>query len=247
MTKPQGPHGNKGWVLGLGLAAALVLAIMPASPGGAATGEPKVVAPETVHDFGKVVEDQELTYTFIIENAGGRRLEIEDVDPDCACTAANYDRTIPPGGQGRLTLSIRPFSVLHQFKKETRVRFNDPDHPLVVFTLKGVGQPFIEIIPSHIIRFRGAPGDNLSAQVRFISHLSAPFQITAVRNHLPDKVAVNLQTVIPDKEYVLTVTNKWQGAGAYGGLIELATNSLKRPRLVVRVFGELYLPSAGNP
>jgi hypothetical protein len=247
MTEPQGHHQSQARVWGLCLAAALVLAVFPAPPGWTAGGEPQLVLPETVHDFGKVVEDQELTYTFIIQNSGGRRLEIEDVDPDCACTAANYDRTIPPGGQGSLTLTIRPYSVLHQFKKETRVRFNDPERPLVVFTLKGVGQPFIEIIPSHIIRFRGAPGDNLTAQVRFISHLSAPFQITAVRNHIPDKVEVSLQTEQPDKIYVLTVKNKWQGAGAYGGLIELATNSSKRPRLVVRVFGELYLPSAGNP
>ena len=54
---------------------------------------------------------------------------IEDVDPDCACTVPKYDQSIPPGGQGGITLTIKPFSVIHRFKKETKVRLNDPDQP----------------------------------------------------------------------------------------------------------------------
>ena len=213
-----------------------------------AAGAPaKVSVTETVHDFGKVVEDQALTYTFIINNKGGEPLQIEDVDPDCACTAAAYDRTIGPGGQGRITLTIKPYSVMRQFKKHTRVRFNDPASPLVVFTLQGVAQPFIEIQPSHIVRLRGSPGDNLQAQVRFISHLSGPWKITDVRTNIPDKIDVSLKMEESDKVYVLTVKNKRRETGAYGGLVEIFTTSRQRPRLIVRVFAELYLPSAGNP
>ncbi len=247
----QRPRFLRAMVLFWALEAALGLSMWAAAPGlaagGAAGGAPRVSVGETVHDFGKVVEDQALSHTFAIDNQGGQPLKIEEVDPDCACTAVDYDRSIAPGAQGKITLTIKPYSVMHQFKKETRVRFNDPDRGLVVFVLKGVAQPFIEIRPSHIIRFRGAPGDNLQAQVRFISHQSGPFKITEVRNNLPDKVEVNLQAEEPDKVYVLTVKNKRREGGAYGGLVELFTNSKERPRLIVRVFGEIYLPSAGNP
>ena len=37
-----------------------------------------------------------------------------------------------------------------------------------------------------------------------------------------------------------------QQSGPYAGLIELFTTSKKRPRLIVRVFRELYLPSAAG-
>ena len=83
----------------------------------------------------------------------------------------SYDKTIPPGGQGNITLTIKPFSVIHQFKKETKVRLNDPDQPSLLLTLTGMAQPFIEIQPSHIVRLRGAPGNDIRGQVRFISHL----------------------------------------------------------------------------
>jgi hypothetical protein len=201
---------------------------------------------ETSFDFGKIYEDRALTHTFVIKNTGTSALNIEDVDPDCACTAANYEKSIPPGGQGDIILTIKPFSVIHQFKKETKVRLDDPDRPSLVLTMTGLAQPFIEIQPSHIVRLRGAPGDDLRGQVRFISHLPKPFKITQFRTNIPDKIEVTLKPEVPDKVYVLEVRNKGQQSGAYAGLIQLATNSEKRPRLIVRVFGEIYLPSAGG-
>ncbi len=207
---------------------------------------PRAILTETAHDFGSVTEDQPLAHTFRVKNTGGEPLVIEDVDPDCACTVPRYDRTIPPGGEGEITLTIKPFSVLRQFKKETRVRTNDPEHRLLVLTLTGVGQPFIEIEPSHIVRLRGNRGEELTGQVRFISHLKGPWQISGFRTTIPDKIEITLKTEVPDRIYVLAIRNKSKEAGPYAGLIELTTTVPERPRLIVRVFGEIYLPSAGG-
>ena len=211
-----------------------------------AAAAPHAAVPETAFDFGKITEDRPLTHTFVIKNTGTAPLQIEDVDPDCACTVPKYDKTIPPGGQGDITLTIKPFSVIHRFKKETKVRLNDPDQTLIVLTMTGVAQPFIEIQPSHIVRLRGASGDDIRGQVRFISHLPTPFKITEYRTTIPDKIEVTLKPEVPDKVYVLEVRPKGQVSGAFAGVIELSTNSKERPRLIVRVFGEIYLPSAGG-
>ena len=136
--------------------------------------------------------------------------------------------------------------MIHRFKKETKVRLNDPDQPMLDLTMTGVAQPFIEIQPSHIVRLRGAPSDDIRGQVRFISHLPTPFKITEYRTTIPDKIEVTLKPEVPDKVYVLEVRHKAQQSGPYAGLIELFTTSKERPRLIVRVFGEIYLPSAGG-
>ena len=217
-----------------------------ALPFPAAAAAPHAAVPETSFDFGKVTEDRALTHTFVIKNTGAAPLNIEEVDPDCACTVPKYDQSIPPGGQGSITLTIKPFSVIHRFKKETKVRLNDPDQPRIVLTMTGVAQPFIEIQPSHIVRLRGAPGDDMRGQVRFISHLPTPLKITEYRTNIPDKIEVTLEPEVPDQVYVLEVRPKGQVSGAYAGVIELFTNSKERPRLIVRVFGEIYLPSAGG-
>ena len=135
-----------------------ILLLLGTPPAATATIGPKAQVPETTYDFGEVFEDVKLTHTFTIKNIGDALLEIKDIDSDCACTAADSDRRIPPGGQGRITLTIAPYSVLRQFTKKTKVFFNDPDHPEVLLTLQGYGKPFIEIQPSHIIRLPGQAG-----------------------------------------------------------------------------------------
>jgi len=229
----------------LGLGVLLLTLLLPPVPSGAAP-TPGVVLSETQHDFGEVFEDRQLSHTFVIQNRGDAPVEILKVDPDCACTVPSYDRTIPPGGQGEITLTLKPYSVMRQFRKETRIFTNDREHDEFSLVLTGTAKPFIEIQPSHIVRLRGAPGDNLQGQVRFTSHLPGPFKITNYRTNIPDKIEVNLKAVEADRVYVLEVKNKSQNSGPYAGLIELTTTSKERPRLIVRVFGEIYLPSSAG-
>ena len=222
----------------------LMLLLLGAPLAVMATPGPKAQVPETTFDFGEIFEDRELTHTFVIKNIGDALLEIKDIDSDCACTAADSDRRIPPGGQGRIKLTIAPYSVLRKFAKKTKVLFNDPDQREVVLTMKGEAKPFIEIQPSHIIRFRGKPGEDLKGQVRFTSHLPDPWEITAFKTNIPQFIDVTVKAAEPGRIYVVEVRNKRQEAGNYAGVIELFTTSEKRPRLIMRVFGELALPSA---
>ncbi len=224
-----------------------MLLLLGAPATDAAITGPKAQVPETTYDFGEVFEDVKLTHTFEIKNIGDALLEIQDIDSDCACTAADSDRRIPPGSVGRITLTIAPYSVLRQFAKKTKVFFNDPNHSQVVLTMKGYGKPFIEIQPSHIIRFRGKAGEPLRDQVRFISHLPGPWEIKEARTNIPDAIDIKIKPEEPGRVYVVEVRNKRQEAGNYAGVIELFTTSEKRPRLIMRVFGELSSHSPEAP
>ena len=201
---------------------------------------PRAILTEDRHDFGQVFEDRELSHTFIIRNTGQEPLEILKVDPECACTVPSYSRTVPPGCQGEITLSIKPYSVIHQFRKDTQVTTNDPETPEFHLVLTGNALPFIEIQPSHIVRLRGSAGEEVQGQVWFTSHLPGPFQITGFQTNIPDRIEISLKAVQPDRVYLLEVKNRSGNSGAYAGLIELSTTSAQRPRLIVRVFGDIY-------
>ncbi len=216
-----------------------ILTFYPTGP--AAAAGPKVSVPQNTHDFGRVSEEVKLIHTFEVHNTGDAPLAIEYIDPDCACTAADYDKQISPGGQGKITLSIKPYSVLRQFTKRTKVFTNDPERREFDLIMKGEAQPIIEIKPSHIVRLRGAATDNIQGQVRFISHLTVPWQVTEFRTSLqPADVEISVKPEVPNKIYVLEVKNKRHEGGRYAGVIELSTTSAARPRLIVRVFGEIY-------
>jgi hypothetical protein len=219
--------------------------LLASSP--ATASAPKAVIAATLHDFGQVSEEQHLSHTFIIRNGGDAPLEILRVDPDCACSVVDYDRRILPGGEGKLTLGIKPFSVVRPFEKKTQVRFNDPEQSQVTFVLKGVARPIIEIQPHHIVRWRGSFNAELKAEVRFISHQSEPWEITRFETNLTDKIAVAIRPEVTGKIYVVEVKNISKQAGHYAGKIDLFTTSKRRPRLIMRVFAELYPDSLGSP
>jgi hypothetical protein len=206
-----------------------------------AQAEPRADLTETIYNFGQVQDYIALTHTFVVRNSGDQNLQILEVDPDCACTVVQYDRTIPPGGTGQIRLEIQPFSVVHAFTKKTYVRFNSPNLPSVILVLTGNAQKTIEIKPSHIVRFRGSPKDNLTAQVRLTSNLPFPWEITRFQNSIPDKIDVVLKAERPGKVYVIEVKNKCQDQGHYVGKIELFTNVVQKPKIVMRVIADLYL------
>jgi len=218
------------------VAATLLLTLALTSPAAAA---PRVQVPQTTHDFGEVFEDKELTHTFVLKNTGDQDLVIRDLDSDCACTTTESDRRIPPGGEGKIRLTIAPYSVLRQFKKQTKVFLNDPATPTVTLSLVGYAKPFIEIQPSHVVRLRGKAGEAVAAQVRFISHLPIPFEITGFTTDIPQLIQVNLKPAEPGKVWVVEVKNQSASPGNYQGTITLNTNAARRPRLIMRVFGEL--------
>lgn len=226
-----------GLVLGLGLGAAAATFYQ-------ATARPRAAVAETVHEFEPATEDLERRHTFIIRNTGRRPLQIANVNADCACTATNYDKVIPPGGQGKMTLAIKASSTTGTFAKHTTVSLNDPDRPQVVFTLKGVNLPLIEVKPGAVLRFRGRPGEVAPQQVRLTSNLPEPWEITDLKLLPPDFAAVELKTEEAGKSYLIEVQPTRQEPGRYQGRIDLRTNVPKRPQVLLRVFGEVLAPEA---
>lgn len=205
-------------------------------------GTPRLSISEKTHDFGKFSEDKSPSHTFAIRNTGTAPLEIKDVDPDCTCTVPKFDKIIPAGGTGNITLSLKPFSLETAFKKETTVRTNDPENPNLILTLQGIPEPLIDIKPSHIIRLKGTPTQDITGRARIISHLPYPLKVAYFQTSIPEKIDVTIKPVEAGKAYEVEVKNKLKENGSYYGKIEIFNNFKERPRLILRVFGELRAP-----
>lgn len=248
MTKPNNSHLNFGkQLMVLAALAGLFFTLTLARPVAAVAAQPKAVIPQTTHDFGEDLQDKEFAHTFVIKNAGKAPLKILEVDPDCACTVPSYDKEIAPGKEGKITLKLKSFSVVKKFTKKTKIRFNDPDMPQAVLVLTGYAKPIIEITPSHIVRFRGGLNEEHKAEVRFVSHMAEPWKITAFETNIPEKIEVEIKAEEAGKAYVVRVKNKQKEPGHYAGKIYLTTTSAKRPRLLLRVFADLFIGSATSP
>lgn len=208
------------------------------------TAGPKMSLPEPNFDLGEVFEDQSLSHVFEVKNTGDAPLVIKDIDPDCACSIMEFDRNIPPGGSGKINFTIKPYSVIHKFCKKADIFSNDPTNPKAAIKICGLAKPFIEIQPGHLIRFQGTLEEVKPIQVRLLSHLAAPLVITGFQTDIPDKIDVAVSPEITGKTFTVKVTNKINSTANYKGKIEIITNSDKRPRLILRVFADIYPASA---
>jgi len=61
----------------------------------------------TAWDFGTAEPGAKLIHEFVLHNGANHTITIATVEPGCSCTVAKLDRTtIPPGGDGRIDLSV---------------------------------------------------------------------------------------------------------------------------------------------
>jgi len=67
---------------------------------------PRLKVDEPVFEGARFKPGTPFNHEFILRNVGRAPLLIEDVRTGCSCAAAAYDKTIAPGGEGRVRLSV---------------------------------------------------------------------------------------------------------------------------------------------
>lgn len=151
---------------------------------------------------------------------------------------ARFDRAIPPGGSGKIVLSLNSKKVHGAFTKTASVQSNDSAHPRLRLTIKGLLRHYVEIEPQRLF-LRGFREDRPRARVKIISNLKAPLLIKGIISpELAKKVAWELNTVQGGKQYQLEVANQ-AGVGRYNGKILLLTNSPQKPRIEIPVYADI--------
>ena len=68
---------------------------------------PVIKFDEEVHDFGKLIEGETVSYGFKFKNTGKSDLIIADVSTSCGCTVPSYSKDpIPSGKTGTITVKF---------------------------------------------------------------------------------------------------------------------------------------------
>lgn len=67
---------------------------------------PAIEFEKTEHDFGKILQGEQVSYTFKFKNVGNAPLIISSIEKTCGCTTPNYSKEpIKPGENGKITVT----------------------------------------------------------------------------------------------------------------------------------------------
>jgi hypothetical protein len=68
---------------------------------------PRFLFNEELHDFGKIIQGEKVSYSFKFKNVGKSDLVITDAHGSCGCTIADYPKTpIPANGEGTIDVKF---------------------------------------------------------------------------------------------------------------------------------------------
>lgn len=93
------------------------------------------------HDFGKIVEGTQASYSFEFTNTGKAPVVISNVQPSCGCTTPEWTREpIMPGKTGKVTASYNSAGRPGNFNKTITV-VNNGEVSQIILTIQGSVEP----------------------------------------------------------------------------------------------------------
>ena len=223
--------------------AALAQAPKPAAPAATAAA-PKLVLVEEKKEIGTVPKGEVIHATFVLKNEGKADLHVTDVKPSCGCTAPEYDKTIKPGGEGKVVLNVDTKSFQGPISKSALILTDDPEKPQVTVFVMATVRPFVETLPVGFFRLQALTGETATSEMFLVSD-EADFKPTKVET--PNSyLKASLAPAAEAEKVAGKGANQWKVTltttpdapeGLLGGYVKVQTGVAKQPELSLAVSG----------
>ncbi len=154
---------------------------------------------------------------------------------------ASFDKAIPPGQEGEITLKIGTRNRKGKFRKSSTVYSNDPLNPKTKIFIECFVKQYESVKPNSRINVLGYEGEKIKKKLIITSLEEQSFAINKkeITSDIEDKIKYKLKTVEDGKSYSLEIENRSDEEGMFRGEITLKTNSLKKPLVVIHVYYRL--------
>jgi hypothetical protein len=150
---------------------------------------------------------------------------------------AYFDRSIPPGGEGKITLRINTRGYDGKIRKAARIYTNDPKAPGEMLVIEALVKTPI-VISDRMVFLHGTTQETITRTVDIKGELSKPLKLEPVDYTLDKKVKFNIEEVARGKHYRVTFTSIPNVGNYYQGLLKLRTSYPEKPELVIHVRGK---------
>jgi hypothetical protein len=150
---------------------------------------------------------------------------------------ASYDRSIPPGGEGKITLKLNTTGYEGKVRKAARVYTNDPKTPQEILVIDALVKTPI-MVSDKMVFLQGTTQETITRSIDIKGELGKPLKLEPVDYTLDKKVKFNIEEVTKGKHYRVTFTSIPNVGIYYQGLLKLRTSYPEKPELVIHVRGK---------
>jgi len=146
-----------------------------------------------------------------------------------------YDRTVPPGGVGKITLQVNTKGFQGRITKSARLTTNDPKLRKTSIYLSMDVRPYIFVEPAPRLSLRGVVGDDIRQVLRIRPGDDHPLEIGRVETNLGSVIDYKLNRKEGSQQYELEVIGKVNARKVSSGFLALYTNHPNKKVLRVPV------------
>ena len=150
-------------------------------------------------------------------------------------------RQIPPGGEGKITISIKTLGYGgKKLNKAVTVYTNDQQHKTLKLSISGDVEKFVTVTPKRV-SLKAMTGEQVNATVSIVPEKKHLFKILNLRV----KDGKNISYSLKEKKYsdvsgyMLTIDNLKTDLGAYHDVIYLKTDSNIQPEIQIKIYGNI--------
>jgi hypothetical protein len=147
-----------------------------------------------------------------------------------------YDRAIPPGGAGQVTLQVNTSGFQGKVTKSAQVTTNDPRQRNSKIYLSMDVRSHIIVEPGPKILLQGIVGDDIQRVVHIRSAENQPFEITGIETNLRPVIDYELSRKDESASYTLKVISKASDQKTVSGFLTLRTNYPQKKVLKLSVY-----------
>lgn len=221
-------------------------------------GVPKLVVEKTEFNAGEVREGDPVKHSFVFRNDGNADLEIKNVVLTCGCETVDYDKVVPAGKSGHITLLVKTTALSGALSKLIVVTTNDPQkasidlviHLTVVNDAKRpAGQvvgPFV-VSPSNQVNRTVPVGTAADFAITVYATGNPPSHITKAVSG-GGKFTVSLEPASDGSRYVVrAISANSLPLGRHQESIKLLTDSKETPEIEVQLDATVTLPLRVSP
>jgi len=147
---------------------------------------------------------------------------------------AHFDRAIPPGGEGIITLSVRTSGYHGKIHKSARIISNDPTNKYAQVGIKAFVKVSIRVSSRYVYLF-GPADQKITRVVNITAGLQKPLKIEPVSFDLADRISYSIKETEKGRHYLVRLTSIPGTAGRFHGALKLKTNYPEKSEITIYI------------